>query len=168
GEEPVVFEFATAGDGSSPPARGRDDAGAAGAGRTGIIPASAGKRFPTTPGTARRRDHPRQRGEEYRDESAAGAEAGSSPPARGRVPDGGFQAGLMGIIPASAGKSFCVDLTEAVAEDHPRQRGEEGSSPRKAGGSMGSSPPARGREMLSPGGFHIARIIPASAGKRTA
>ena len=110
----------------------------------GIIPAYAG----STPAGRRPRqghpDHPRIRGEHFRDATPEDVNAR--------------------IIPAYAGSTGFSPSMSGAAEDHPRIRGEHSEPSRRGGPMSGSSPHTRGapHSALSP--LLDDRIIPAYAG----
>ena len=107
-------------------------------------PARAGFTGPRRPADAPRWDHPRSRGV-YLEVDPAGAQLwGSSPLARGLHPDGGFQDGDVGIIPARAGFTRRRSERTRSPQDHPRSRGVYSRPVRFSRSQAGSSPLARG------------------------
>ena len=150
--------------GSSPHARGahlpqrRHDR------RDGIIPACAGSTWRRSSSSARRRDHPRMRGEHARRCAWCVLYTGSSPHARGALGDLGHGGRDAGIIPACAGSTKLRHRAERGREDHPRMRGEHAMEDGEISAEEGSSPHARGARD---GGGERQRdegIIPACAG----
>ena len=70
----------------------------------------------------------------------------------------------MRIIPAYAGSTAFAQLREAVAEDHPRIRGEHRRMSSKRSSRRGSSPHTRGARISHHCHLRPVRIIPAYAG----
>ncbi len=92
---------------------------------------------------------------------------GSSPHARG-TPDGGSRhVPRRRIIPACAGNARRAWCIRPPAADHPRMRGERGSSYASTRCGNGSSPHARGTQARGCAGTAQSRIIPACAGNAT-
>ena len=151
-------------DGSSPLARGLHGAGPPGLAGRRIIPARAG--FTRRPRgiLVHPRDHPRSRGVYFLVILIGRCGAGSSPLARGlrgpsqlRVPAGR-------IIPARAGFTALWPCKEIYWWDHPRSRGVYAMLQHMATESPGSSPLARGLQVLHRDVENLYRIIPARAG----
>ena len=91
-----------------------------------------------------RMDHPRIRGEHTLFRQAADSKLGSSPHTRGAREGGADVRVVVRIIPAYAG-STCTSRRRGVRKwDHPRIRGEHGSSSATTIWSTGSSPHTRG------------------------
>ena len=109
-------------------------------------------------------DHPRIRGEHERHGHLAVVGCGSSPHTRG-APALAAQVGVdLRIIPAYAGSTgFSPSTSDAVA-DHPRIRGEHGSSSATTNWSTGSSPHTRGARPGAASLLLGCGIIPAYAG----
>ena len=130
----------------------------------GIIPACAGS-------TRRRRafghvhgDHPRMRGEHSPVTSPSSRHGGSSPHARGAlVHDEGVDSDG-GIIPACAGSTEEVQNVLVAPGDHPRMRGEHFDPMNRSYMNQGSSPHARGAQVLVRREKVAGGIIPACAG----
>ena len=132
-----------------------------------IIPALAGNtsfelhfQFTTT-------DHPRSRGEYAATTINYLNGQGSSPLSRGIPPRGMVEVRDGRIIPALAGNTITLQPSAVRHRDHPRSRGEYGSSSLVSWMHSGSSPLSRGirvRVLLQPI-YH--RIIPALAGNTT-
>ncbi len=74
----------------------------------GITPACAGKSDPKADSRDVWRDHPRLRGEKYRDFGALDVSVGSPPLARGKGRKSTFPLFDLGITPACAGKSLWI------------------------------------------------------------
>ena len=91
--------------GSSPHARGARDCSRHLAQSTGIIPACAGSTMTARACRASERDHPRMRGEHYRNSPLYFIVPGSSPHARGAHVTLNFAKERGGIIPACAGST---------------------------------------------------------------
>ena len=144
----ISTQIAETGIGSSPLARGlRLDPGA-NLGGGGIIPARAGSTIPLTRRGRTYQDHPRSRGVYVRSDGRVWGEYGSSPLARGlRSPSGGW-GGRGGIIPARAGSTQGGEDVPGVGEDHPRSRGVYSMWQTLTTISHGSSPLARGLQVL--------------------
>ena len=109
--------------GSSPLARGLQDAMDEGGYRARIIPARAGFTDREPAGILLARDHPRSRGVYGAGVTGNGSVLGSSPLARGLLV---WEAGtpvLTGIIPARAGFTVGRGVPEVLRRDHPRSRG---------------------------------------------
>ena len=150
--------------GSSPHARGTRGSFRITRARTGIIPACAGN-TPTGYHTgARRRDHPRMRGEHLSTQSMPLPMTGSSPHARGTRYFWYSLSALAGIIPACAGNTVFWNVEGSAGGDHPRMRGEHKANRIHARLFRGSSPHARGTLVTEVGGMRLFGIIPACAG----
>ena len=151
--------------GSSPRVRGKrhQAPGQRYAGR--LIPARAGKTFPSTRFFLSVRAHPRACGENYRGRVHGSLHVGSSPRVRGkRITDcSGFvwyrsSPRVRGkrpvlnavdaaprLIPARAGKTIDTASNEPVPGAHPRACGENQVDSRKELRCQGSSPRVRGK-----------------------
>ena len=108
--------------------------------------------------------HPRSRGEHFFLLCAVRCAAGSSPLARGThvVRRGNGEAAR--LIPARAGNTP-IDIAPAcAAAAHPRSRGEHPRSTSQMWDSLGSSPLARGTQVLYSFQWLPFRLIPARAG----
>ena len=112
----------------------------------------------------RRPVHPRSRGERGLDTPAEAVTGGSSPPARGTVPQHPGRRPFPRFIPARAGNGKPRRAPRGPRTVHPRSRGERFMGSGTTALSVGSSPLARGtghwRAGVSPG----RRFIPARAG----
>ena len=110
----------------------------------GIIPAYAGTTALDDGVHAACQDHPRLRGDHYREAMSMPSAEGSSPPTRGPLSvqshgDSGYR-----IIPAYAGTTQGKRYTCKMDGDHPRLRGDHFMFPSLPRNSLGSSPPTRG------------------------
>ena len=92
--------------GSSPLTRGKLDICSVGRCRPGLIPAHAGKTIAVGPALGRLRAHPRSRGENDPGAVEWYTRAGSSPLTRGKRRIIGVPLGVVGLIPAHAGKTL--------------------------------------------------------------
>ena len=133
--------------GSPPHARGKGFTVLKGIAANGITPACAGKSEPLRACPARRRDHPRMRGEKVYPNDNMTRSTGSPPHARGKVRKALIDHGLVGITPACAGKSVTCSLIERRSEDHPRMRGEKAVQVTVPPLRTGSPPHARGKGL---------------------
>jgi len=150
--------------GSSPHTRGALSFIVASFAHVGIIPAYAGSTHIRWLPIKEQRDHPRIRGEHYKQMKKAGYREGSSPHTRGALFLSFFWPVPVGIIPAYAGSTFKNASTRLLARDHPRIRGEHAKHVRLFGQAQGSSPHTRGaRRIIEPLVFTHG-IIPAYAG----
>ena len=115
-----------------------------------------------------RRDHPRIRGEHWRQFVHSHACRGSSPHTRGaQLPNALWQTGL-GIIPAYAGSTRSTLFGVRGLRDHPRIRGEHFVVIVHLHPWLGSSPHTRGAQELKMSINRVSRIIPAYAGSTPA
>ena len=150
--------------GSSPLARGLPNLRDARLLRLRIIPARAGFTPTGSLMSMLITDHPRSRGVYVRSMILLGSRLGSSPLARGLLPNSNGDRVVVGIIPARAGFTPDQKDLEAYITDHPRSRGVYDDAVASHHFHPGSSPLARG---LRPRGGHEGdweRIIPARAG----
>ena len=131
-------------DGSSPHARGLLGEAAGHPLGDGIIPACAGFTERGHAGIAATKDHPRMRGVYLMAGMGSGRLTGSSPHARGLLPDVVGVVAVGGIIPACAGFTVYLSLVGVCWGDHPRMRGVYLRPAWGAQDSAGSSPHARG------------------------
>lgn len=76
-------------------------------------------------------DHPRGRGEHAWKDVDALYERGSSPQARGALRQHALRQSAFGIIPAGAGSTSTASAGSSRTSDHPRGRGEHGTSARR-------------------------------------
>ena len=150
--------------GSSPRARGTEDAPEVAVVRRGIIPACAGNSQRRWGGACGTGDHPRMRGEQGVYVRNRNLSSGSSPHARGTAGRAGALTGHAGIIPAGAGNRSSMPVWTSSRWDHPRMRGEQMITSELKDSPGGSSPRARGAGV-PPAHRHVAEgIIPACAG----
>ena len=151
--------------GSSPLTRGKPSRGASLRGRTGLIPAHAGKTAVMTCCRDARRAHPRSRGENCSRAYSHGSGRGSSPLTRGKRCLPGHPDHWPGLIPAHAGKTGVPAWTPGARPAHPRSRGENTPRGGRTRGVAGSSPLTRGKHRI-PSLSHVQTgLIPAHAGK---
>ena len=150
--------------GSSPHARGAQPLRYGAGAFFGIIPACAGSTKSQYSRQTRKRDHPRMRGEHRREQLSRGAEAGSSPHARGAHWCAHPSAWRRGIIPACAGSTASFAGDQIGVWDHPRMRGEHRATYSAVAPWPGSSPHARGAQSRSVRIERFFGIIPACAG----
>ena len=129
-----------------------------------IIPAYAGSTHPTLSTPHRRRDHPRIRGEHISGAGAVIGAVGSSPHTRGARRRRRQSSLGRRIIPAYAGSTMLLPIVTKVTGDHPRIRGEHGSTARIRGFRVGSSPHTRGALAGFDVPVDLTGIIPAYAG----
>ena len=116
--------------------------------------------------TSRCAVHPRERGEQGFRVQLPQPFVGSSPRARGTVKIYHFTHCTHRFIPASAGNSELSPLAASPLPVHPRERGEQTSAFMMAGTPYGSSPRARGTDLIGVMACYPGRFIPASAGNR--
>ena len=150
--------------GSSPLARGLPGHLLVVAAEDGIIPARAGFTGRRVGGRLGRRDHPRSRGVYAWAPTWSPLTGGSSPLARGLLPNIREMIQSVGIIPARAGFTWPVRGRGPPGPDHPRSRGVYGQGQRSTRTGQGSSPLARGLLVGGSGMSITGRIIPARAG----
>ena len=150
--------------GSSPLARGLPVDGHVHAGAGGIIPARAGFTCWPCIWTTGAADHPRSRGVYSTPPLKTFLIDGSSPLARGLPVGNAAQSSEEGIIPARAGFTRRARRASRRVRDHPRSRGVYFSLPHCCGAPIGSSPLARGLQVLSIAEEAPTGIIPARAG----
>ena len=131
----------------------------------GITPAYAGKTERLAKYTVIVRDHPRLRGKDLEDEIATIKAIGSPPLTRERPITTVENYLKTRITPAYAGKTVCSFACVCAAWDHPRLRGKDRHTDRKAGYRLGSPPLTRERLLMEKGHRPEWRITPACAGK---
>ena len=93
---------------------------------------------------------------------------GSSPLARGTPAGVTTIQGAMGLIPARAGNTAVSTGNNAICRAHPRSRGEHSFVLSKSGLSAGSSPLARGTQVVGRRVMRRPGLIPARAGNTDA
>ena len=150
--------------GSSPHARGARDEDRRHRLHRGIIPACAGSTVCLSRHHGCARDHPRMRGEHSTLRIPTPWDAGSSPHARGALTSDIVNGIIDGIIPACAGSTGRSRTGPCRRRDHPRMRGEHGSTTWGLHTSPGSSPHARGARLWRWRHWRVYGIIPACAG----
>ena len=173
------------GRGSSPLARGTRLFLRAGLPLNGLIPARAGNTFTITvtcrpwggliPARAGNTcwsfcspvtgwAHPRSRGEHKLERPRQGRGAGSSPLARGTPSGRPGHRCRSGLIPARAGNTKGTPSKSPMMRAHPRSRGEHVPAVRFKLTGPGSSPLARGTQLLRRRPVCCLGLIPARAG----
>jgi len=150
--------------GSSPHARGAHQVGIWACVELGLIPACAG----STPQRGDRVQiwvaHPRMRGEHMNVFWFTYPVEGSSPHARGALPEVGEVPDLERLIPACAGSTPVPVVPRSVNQAHPRMRGEHPALIGFTPAPGGSSPHARGARGEQRVVIHLLGLIPACAG----
>ena len=124
GENKVIGQGYSGAWGSSPLTRGKPVAGSGAMVVCRLIPAHAGKTFPSSTLRGQSWAHPRSRGENKGTGGSAYLNEGSSPLTRGKQGDGPFRLPERGLIPAHAGKTFRRRGSGPPPRAHPRSRGE--------------------------------------------
>ena len=155
----------SSGRGSSPLTRGKRDMLWQQAGRTGLIPAHAGKTAAVRRRPGRVRAHPRSRGENSGSTGRTRRTKGSSPLTRGKPTGTWAMTSGTGLIPAHAGKTRTRSCRGWTVRAHPRSRGENMGGPFCGYLSRGSSPLTRGKQDRGRGRRRRRGLIPAHAGK---
>ena len=150
--------------GSSPHARGALVLRSLRGVTLGIIPACAGSTRACCSTGRTSGDHPRMRGEHGLRVTGSPSREGSSPHARGALPQAAAHAQVEGIIPACAGSTNVDGESTAKAGDHPRMRGEHCVGSCCMWAIKGSSPHARGAPRPNAYDSCGRGIIPACAG----
>ena len=152
--------------GSPPRVRGKELHPVCVGGTHGITPACAGKR--AAPGLRRwyAWDHPRMCGEKALKSWLMSGDVGSPPHVRGKAGRQLGIGGLVGIIPACAGKRLCALLPMSQGKDHPRVCGEKFGTQNATVFLLGSPPRVRGKVRHPERNGFFAGITPARAGKR--
>ena len=110
-----------------------------------ITPAHAGKTFWHLFFLARTRDHPRSRGENYKDVFSYDNYKGSPPLTRGKPHILRKNVPHQRITPAHAGKTRYKKEASKQKKDHPRSRGENGMREDSKMKIKGSPPLTRGK-----------------------
>ena len=111
------------------------------------------------------RAHPRSRGENAGTTVPPMVTVGSSPLTRGKPDLTMEDATALGLIPAHAGKTGTVVVSQSIRAAHPRSRGENICAPMRWPGTKGSSPLTRGKRHLLADVRLMSGLIPAHAGK---
>ena len=152
--------------GSSPHARGTGDCRVSDSHAGRFIPACAGNRRLDEDRDFCGAVHPRMRGEQFAVMFTSLNRVGSSPHARGTDGSRGRYFTAYRFIPACAGNSAGKLVVSATTSVHPRMRGEQinfiGTGTKKDG----SSPHARGTDVMPLHSKLRHRFIPACAGNR--
>ena len=164
GVYPLILAHPPGTAGSSPLARGLRDTGGHAATATRIIPARAGFTPRCPRRSCRRPDHPRSRGVYRRVRGRRPRRGGSSPLARGLLPQVEGHQFVLGIIPARAGFTSRRSAGRPSPGDHPRSRGVYIALVIVILHRWGSSPLARGLRLPAAAGRLGGGIIPARAG----
>ena len=151
-------------EGSSPLARGTLFLRRGRPETSGLIPARAGNTAQGIQRRPHRRAHPRSRGEHPALSTRVAGVAGSSPLARGTRLVGEPLPGGHGLIPARAGNTRAALMFECGSRAHPRSRGEHARSTVRVAGVAGSSPLARGTQVVGRRSTRRPGLIPARAG----
>ena len=165
GENEAVVIVSGGGAGSSPRGRGKRAPGGARRGLRRLIPAWAGKTLRWSPRPPARPAHPRVGGENSRSRRAKRAHCGSSPRGRGKPYSQVNVGPSTGLIPAWAGKTGAVVVSQSRNAAHPRVGGENLRAQNRPAYHSGSSPRGRGKPGAPPAQPGGRRLIPAWAGK---
>ena len=164
GEHPTALCNGLQRAGSSPRVRGAPGDSSPVFPLDGIIPACAGSTLTLKARNPCAWDHPRVCGEHTHARTSSIVILGSSPRVRGAPPAGrDFRPGRR-IIPACAGSTNRLTVTDAPTWDHPRVCGEHAVSVRAITFARGSSPRVRGAPLGAPLALGENGIIPACAG----
>ena len=132
--------------------------------RPGIIPADAGSTLYKTYSLSRPEDHPRGCGEHDLRSRRDRHRQGSSPRMRGALLSVITMPDEIGIIPADAGSTRLLAISQQLDRDHPRGCGEHKVKPPDGSIRGGSSPRMRGARPCLVKSYKVAGIIPADAG----
>ena len=165
GENSGLIPFNVGLGGSSPLTRGKQRGRLDADGRTGLIPAHAGKTGRVGGVENSHRAHPRSRGENGRDDFGGAAVSGSSPLTRGKRGQAICLSVMTGLIPAHAGKTVTQSTHDYDRAAHPRSRGENVTLSRSRSILTGSSPLTRGKRSRPRRRRRERGLIPAHAGK---
>ena len=130
-----------------------------------LIPAHAGKTVDRATFDQIKGAHPRSRGENLIGGCLIAPGQGSSPLTRGKRSYGEAGSTWDGLIPAHAGKTLTRPPRSRTPRAHPRSRGENAASERRARAWKGSSPLTRGKRLQRRAVDGRAGLIPAHAGK---
>ena len=153
--------------GSSPLTRGKLDYDRSRGKGNRLIPAHAGKTPAHRGGPAKKRAHPRSRGENSGTMSTSSRDRGSSPLTRGKRCYASDWYVMRRLIPAHAGKTGGFLGGHAGIPAHPRSRGENRVAVYSITATGGSSPLTRGKPTSPSTWTACAGLIPAHAGKTT-
>ena len=130
----------------------------------GIIPADAGLTRVSVVEVILNRDHPRGCGAHCNNDIRRIFPGGSSPRMRGSLTFPRVAYALAGIIPADAGLTCTVELSEFAFWDHPRGCGAHHLCLYSRLDNLGSSPRMRGSLSVLKHIYDTMGIIPADAG----
>ena len=133
--------------------------------RAGSSPRVRGKRGDECGDRRGGRLIPRACGENWQLSSTMTCAAGSSPRVRGKRGAPRDEDGLIGLIPARAGKTAYTALRRTGEVAHPRACGENFPTPFPTIPRVGSSPRVRGKPPWPCAGRPATGLIPARAGK---
>ena len=129
------------------------------------IPAYAGKTFAAALEEPFEKEHPRVCGENFPNQRGDSANGGTSPRMRGKLQYAPGKRLAKRNIPAYAGKTSPLAKNPILTAEHPRVCGENTFVPNKVDGAKGTSPRMRGKPHSALRRPHMARNIPAYAGK---
>ena len=164
GEHPIRNALDKCDNGSSPLARGTRDADEWEVNYCRFIPAGAGNTASIWDITVKHAVHPRWRGEHSCAMMPQRIGSGSSPLARGTLPDRVAPWECVRFIPAGAGNTYCLMPCPPQMPVHPRWRGEHPGNQEQQAPPGGSSPLARGTLVNGMAHRSHRRFIPAGAG----
>ena len=136
-------------NGSSPRARGTHLHGNHVRVREGLIPAGAGNTSQQYHAPASNKAHPRGRGEHIVMHDLHATPSGSSPRARGTLPNIRTISNPRRLIPAGAGNTMAWTWPTCQLRAHPRGRGEHTAPTAALYPLRGSSPRARGTHLMT-------------------
>ena len=165
GENKCVTTAASLKVGSSPRVRGKLLNGHLMAAFVGLIPACAGKTRLLRHPARRRPAHPRVCGENSSLPVCQFLLPGSSPRVRGKHAVAAEAEGLVGLIPACAGKTASESAANPRTTAHPRVCGENSGPEFRCSRRTGSSPRVRGKRAPDGRPVSLRGLIPACAGK---
>jgi len=151
--------------GSSPLARGGLLDATAPMQTVGLIPAGAGRTSTASRIASALRAHPRWRGADFEEPNPYTSFEGSSPLARGGLGGRGLQSSPAGLIPAGAGRTTRESRTGCPSGAHPRWRGADLTRASFGTSQPGSSPLARGGQVIVRADQPGRGLIPAGAGR---
>ena len=130
-----------------------------------LIPARAGKTEASGPVPGPESAHPRAGGENIQRTTSRASPKGSSPRGRGKPECTCSALGMIGLIPARAGKTARMVWSSQASSAHPRAGGENVGAFGDATRILGSSPRGRGKLLARAQSDMLQRLIPARAGK---
>mgnify|MGYP001670550326 CR=1 FL=1 len=135
---------------------------------SGITPASAGKTTRFTWDICFSQDHPRECGKNSVLLPEKTGFAGSPPRVREKLYFQAVLGQVLGITPASAGKTELFNGSRSISRDHPRECGKNPFFKFRRSTSSGSPPRVREKLYGKFGAKIVSGITPASAGKTKA